>query len=366
MSVRRWLLTILSFAASLGVSLYVVISNWTNGSPALLLPPLAHVIALAGALGEIYFRAVKMQLSARALRTPLSFSTSLRTCLAGDFGGAITPGRSGGEPARFLVLSEARVPATRSVVLLYSELLLEMLTLALLTVALAIVFTNAGPALAAVAGVVGAYAASVIGFGLFGLLLAHRNASGPPPDWARYVGLNAGRWRAVQRALRKIQTGMAVVRNVRWGMAMLALGTSVLHVASRMMVLPALVLFVDPGAPLAPLVLWPLALVYGATVSPAPGGGGVVEVGFTAALGGVIAAPVLGAALLWWRFYTFYLYVLLGALAAGGTVLRALRSGEREAAAQTDETIVTEMMAEDDDPERESARRWRRRRGRAL
>jgi hypothetical protein len=33
--------------------------------------------------------------------------------------------------------------------------------------------------------------------------------------------------------------------------------------------------------------------------------------------------------LLWWRFYTFYIYILLGALIAGGTVLRALRK-ERE------------------------------------
>ena len=332
MSLRRWLLTIASFAASIGISIYVLVSNWSDGPVRLLLPPIAHAIALTGALGEIFFRAVKMRLSGSALHIPLTFGTSLRTCLAGDFGGAITPGRSGGEPARFLVLSEARVPATKSVVLLYSELVLEMLTLALLTVALAVLFTDAGPALAAVAGVVGAYATSVIGFGLFGVVLARRNASGPAPAWARYVGLNAGRWRAVQRALRKIQSGVAVVRDVRWTMAALALGVSVLHVASRMMVLPALVLFVDPATPLAPLVLWPLALVYGATVSPAPGGGGVVEVGFTAVLGGVIAAPVLGAALLWWRFYTFYLYVMLGALAAGGTVLRALRSGEREAA----------------------------------
>jgi hypothetical protein len=38
---------------------------------------------------------------------------------------------------------------------------------------------------------------------------------------------------------------------------------------------------------------------------------------------------VLGGALVWWRFYTFYLYVVLGALAAGSTVLRALREEPR-------------------------------------
>jgi hypothetical protein len=75
-------------------------------------------------------------------------------------------------------------------------------------------------------------------------------------------------------------------------------------------------------------VLWPLALFYGSVVAPVPGGGGIVEVGFKATLEGVIPVALFGASLVWWRFYTFYLYILLGALAAGGTVLRALRSAE--------------------------------------
>ena len=48
-------------------------------------------------------------------------------------------------------------------------------------------------------------------------------------------------------------------------------------------------------------------------------------------------ARIFGAALVWWRFYTFYLFILLGALAAGGTVLRALRDDD-----------VTEQETEED------------------
>jgi glycosyltransferase 2 family protein len=48
----------------------------------------------------------------------------------------------------------------------------------------------------------------------------------------------------------------------------------------------------------------------------------------------VLTASVLGGALLWWRFYTFYLYLLLGALAAGSTVLRALREKPDEVIAE--------------------------------
>jgi hypothetical protein len=78
-----------------------------------------------------------------------------------------------------------------------------------------------------------------------------------------------------------------------------------------------------------PLVVWPLALQYGGVVAPAPGGGGVIEAAFGAVLQRSIPARIFGASLIWWRFYTFYAYLPLGALAAGRTVLRALRQGRR-------------------------------------
>ncbi|HKN64825.1 MAG TPA: hypothetical protein VJW73_01025, partial [Gemmatimonadaceae bacterium] len=61
---------------------------------------------------------------------------------------------------------------------------------------------------------------------------------------------------------------------------------------------------------------------------PAPGGGGAVELAFRAALGSVIPAHVFPAALLWWRFYTFYIYIALGAIVAGRIALRAVRKTE--------------------------------------
>ena len=44
--------------------------------------------------------------------------------------------------------------------------------------------------------------------------------------------------------------------------------------------------------------------------------------------GGAIPAQLFGAALIWWRFYTFYIYILLGAVAAGNVVMRAIRKTE--------------------------------------
>ena len=102
-----------------------------------------------------------------------------------------------------------------------------------------------------------------------------------------------------------------------------------LHVSLRLAVLPIVALAMDHALPLSKLVLWPLVFLYGGAVAPAPGGGGAVEFGFKFAFGGIMSPSVLGGALVWWRFYTFYLYIVLGALAAGSTVLRALRVESR-------------------------------------
>jgi uncharacterized protein (TIRG00374 family) len=120
------------------------------------------------------------------------------------------------------------------------------------------------------------------------------------------------------------------VREAHWGLGALALGASVIHVLARLTVLPVLVYSFGVTAPLSQLLLWPLALFYGGVVAPVPGGGGFIEVVFKAALSNDIPPAVFGAALIWWRFYSFYLYVILGAIAAGRTVMRALRDGEKE------------------------------------
>ena len=325
MSFQRWLLVALSFALAVGISLWVVVSSWPHGGGALSLPGRAHLAALLLTCVEILARAVKLKWCARALRFHLALRPAIRTTLGGDFGAAITPSRSGSEPARFLILSETRVGTANALLLLFTELALEAVSLAIVAVLLVIVFPHAGGALASMVGVVGGYAVFVIGSIIAGTILARRRAHGPPPAWADAIGLHAGRWRGIQRAIRQLRDGMRAARtaDTRWLFG--ALFISVLHVVARISILPALVFAATRSVPLAPLVLWPLTLSYGAGVAPAPGGGGVIEVVYRATLGRVIPPALLGASLVWWRFYTFYLPMLLGAIVAGRAVLRAVR-----------------------------------------
>jgi uncharacterized membrane protein YbhN (UPF0104 family) len=172
------------------------------------------------------------------------------------------------------------------------------------------------------------YAAFVLGITIGAIVLSRREVRDSPPRWARRLWLGGKRWVIIQGWLEKVRTTVDSVKHIdaRWAAG--AFVMSVAHVSMRLCVLPALVLGAGASAPLAPLALWPLGFLYGAAVVPAPGGGGAVELAFRAALAGVIGTSLFAAALLWWRFYTFYLYIILGAIVAGDTALRALRKTE--------------------------------------
>jgi uncharacterized protein (TIRG00374 family) len=324
MTWRRWAFTALSFAAVIGVSVYFILGWWRAGS-AIGLPLRAHLLAIAAVLVEILTRSWKITWSAKAAHIELKFFTALRTTLAGDFGASITPARSGAEPARFLVLAEAGVPTASALVVLFAELFLEALSLATVVVVVAVVFRHAGVVLGALVGVVGGYAGFVLGIAAIAMGLARKPARDVPPTWARRIGLGGRRWIVIERWLAQVRTTVDSVRHIdlRWALGSYTM--SIIHVAMRLCVLPALVLGAGAVAPLAPLALWPLGLLYGAAVVPAPGGGGAVELAFRAALAGVIGKSLFAAALLWWRFYTFYIYIVFGAIVAGNTALRAVR-----------------------------------------
>jgi len=329
MSGTRWLLTALSFAVMVGASAWVVATNWPAGGMPLLAWP-AHAAALVAVACEMSTRAFKIQASAIAMGLPLRFGTALRVCLAGDVAAALTPARSGAEPARVLVLAESGMAPAGRIMVLFLELVLEMGSLALVCALLALVFHGRGASVNGLLALVGGYITAVLGLGALGLLLARVRADGPPPRWASALGLRGARWQLVHRTATQLQGAVHALRTARRAPMLLAFGSSVLHVLCKVAVLPLLVLIGDGSMAvtreaLAPLVLWPLALFYGGVVVPAPGGGGFIEGAFAATLKPAIPAAFFAAALLWWRFYTFYLYLLVGGLAAGDAALRALR-----------------------------------------
>lgn len=330
MSRRRWLIVVLSFAAALGVSAYLVWSGWNKHGAPPLLPWWAHLAALGVVGVEVLARGLKLHWSAAAIGVRLRVGAAVRVILGGDFAAAITPGRSGAEPARFLVLAEEGLPAASIILVLFVELFLELVSLVIIVAAMAVVFRGSGGVIGLMVGVIGAWTVLVGIAAVAGWYLSQRNTHGKPPDWARRLGFNAGAWRRVQRALRALKASLGKLRTARPGALIAATLASSVHVAARLGMLVVIVRAVAPETAVAPLVLWSLVLLYGSSIAPAPGGGGAVEFSFKLAFGSLLAADVLAGSLIWWRAYSFYLYMLLGALAAGSTVLRALRERPEE------------------------------------
>jgi uncharacterized protein (TIRG00374 family) len=317
------LLAAVSLLAAGGVCYFVIARHWPEGGASLLLPSWVHLALLGVVAIELTFRGLKIAFGARACGIALGPGTAVRATLCGDFLDAITPARVGAEPARFLVLREAGVPIAAALVILFLELFLELLALIVIATALIIILPWS-PALAAVASMVGLYGTFVLALAVIGYAGAKRGRAAPASGEAdrRWVSRLRVRLRHVTQHLR---TGMEALRRARIPILALALVFSILHVLARLAILPVLLYSVGASVPLAPSVIWPLVLLYAAALAPAPSGGGAMELGFSAALGSVIPPTFLGAALIWWRLYTFFIYVGLGALAAGRTAMRALR-----------------------------------------
>jgi len=327
MSWRRWVFVGISFAATLGVTLWVLRRGDAAEVPRdLSLPAWAHLAAFAAVLLEITTRAVKIQWAALALHIPLRFATALRVCLGGDFAASITPARSGAEPARFVILVNGGTGPAPALLVLFAELLLETWSLVFVCVVFFFAFEDRGAVVNIMNTMIVSYALLVLALGAIGYGLAHSHARGPVPGWAAAVGLHAGRWRAVQLALRSLRTNLSAFRTARQGPMFAAFVASLVHVGLKLALLPILAITMDPSLSLAPLALWGMVFLYGGAIAPAPGGGGAVEFGFQFAFRDLMSPAVLASTLVWWRFYSFYLYIMLGGLSVGTTVLRALRS----------------------------------------
>jgi hypothetical protein len=326
--VKRWLFTAFSFTVVIWVSVHAVRTSAPDGVN-LVIPPQAHLLAFLGFALEVVARCFKLSWSARAVGARLPFVTAFRTSLGGDFGAAITPARMGAEPARYLILAESGMAPASAIVVMYVELFFEAVSLIVVAGALLVLFDASRAATIAMAGIVGLYSALVFGVGAVAALLVVRNPGDASPAWALRIGLHGARWAFVARWLRRIRGTVDTFRRMHPGWGAASCLASIVHVAARCTILPSLVLTLATGpVPPGPLATWPFALIYGAGIMPAPGGGGAVELAFRASLGRAIPAGAFAASLVWWRFYTFYLYIAIGALVAGNTALRAIREAE--------------------------------------
>jgi uncharacterized membrane protein YbhN (UPF0104 family) len=240
--------------------------------------------------------------------------------LFGDAAAAVTPMRLGGEPARWLGLLSARVPARVSAAVLALEMVSYL----------------------SIVAVSGAAAAWLLGAGWWadvGPRLGARAGEGLP--WAiAVVAASVAVWVWVRRrrARRPAPAApaptLAALRGaVGWPLA-LSVPLTLASITARLAMLPVLAQTLP--APPAPgvLIMGSFALVYGQLFFPTPGGAGAVELLASAGTAGELGGTA-GPVFLAWRAITTGIPVILGfALALRRYGLPAVRNvlrGERPA-----------------------------------
>src|SRR5213594_465744 len=116
------------------------------------------------------------------------------------------------------------------------------------------------------------------------------------------------------RVRRQWRVAWAHVRRApRWALGAGALLT-VVSLAARALILPALAWGLPDGPPFGQMFFGALALLHAPLIVPLPSGGGGLEVAFLNGFAGYFGARQV-TMLLWWRFYTAILLTVFGVYA---------------------------------------------------
>ena len=323
----------LSIAAGVGATIWVAARVGASAQDLLAIPARAHLVAGGLVAVEVLSRALRIWVLARGVGVPLAFRTAVRAQLAADAAGAVTPSKVASDPTKLWVMgAQGGSLGGRGGVLL-GEMLYESAFLLMVAGTLLV----ATPVAAAIPAAILSYVAVVLLLG--GLAVWGASwAGGDPPWWWTRLRLSPARWQGLRR-----QGGHFLVYSKRLKAmsvpgVLAASAATLTHMAARILVLVGL-LVAWVGVPeegLMELVLWPFGLLYLGSLLPPPGGGGILELSFAAALGNTLSDTVLPAALLWWRMYTYYLPAALGGLVLMTERRPALDAQDAAAASASD------------------------------
>jgi len=255
--------------------------------------------------------------------------------LSGDAVAAVTPGRAGGEPIRFLGFRRGGASAPTVISAVATEYIIDLLVLVTGAAVLTVVAARQVNFLGRLTGwmssprtwlIITIVLASVT-LAIAALQRTH------PHHFRRLIGTLRGAW----HKFRQRPPGVLV----RCALCTLA------SFCARAAILPVLLASV-PGIPFISLVLGGAAVFYLYILSPTPGGVGIVEIGIISGLKGRFTSAELTRLIILWRVYAFALGALLGA----AFLVRNRIRRKREGGTQEEEALKDMLrdVAEDGDP----------------
>jgi len=247
-------------------------------------------------------RAWRIQLATRAAGGRITFQDGLRLNLYGEAACTFTPNRLGGEPARFLGMTWSGLRVVQALVALGVEVAAEWPVFGIVAIALAAYYVPDWSA-AADRFLTHSLARDLLGIELIALVALI-------VIWTLQRLVRPGAIR--HRVRRQWRVALAHVRRAPWWVLFVGALLTVVSLAARALVLPAL-LWGHPDAPSFGIMFFgSLALLHAPLVVPLPSGGGGIEVAFLSGFAGDFGPGHQVMTLLLWRFYTTILLTVLG------------------------------------------------------
>ena len=269
----------------------------------MLEPFVAHLLCVALVAADLRARAWRLQLFVGATGERLRFWDAFTANAFGEAAATLTPLRLGGQPARLFAMARHGVPLEASI----AAMAVEGITLYGVIALAAFLFT-----LAVAPGILGGIGTSVVDAGV-------RYAPWVLPITllVLVVWWSVRRERVRRRRLRspklapRPREGLrarlarfgALLRGVPPGVLALTVPLNVVNMATRVALLPVLVLTLARPPALGTLVLGSFTLLYGQLFLPTPAGAGMVEAGFLAGASGDLGGSAVRL-LFWWRVYS--------------------------------------------------------------
>jgi uncharacterized protein (TIRG00374 family) len=323
---RSWLvLTIASLVLSLAIP--VLYGGFDSLRAIRDIPPESILLLLVMIIGAWCLNSARIRLLVRALGGNLSRRAALSTVVASEFAGVATPAGAGNPATYVLLLSRHGLPMSSGAAVVAVDHLTDLVFFgtAIPTAILLFALDGGISHPLRIAGLM----LGLLVLGLVALLLLLRNYR-PFVLWAgrslyRFPRLRRFRFRLARGVLR-FRDNVRVLLSMGLARLMLLYLYCMLHWMLRYSVLAIVIWVLGKSVPWGYLFVMQGVLLFLGQVTFLPGGGGGVEIGFSALLAPYLDATSTAAALLLWRFATFYWYLIAGApvfaLATGKTAAR--------------------------------------------
>jgi len=354
---RRNVFSFLFIAATLGLIVIIAFSNneLTNAWSALFTLDFKWLIcALLGWFAYMIFDTLSMYYFLHKQKQHISLGYACFVTLTGFYYSNITPGASGGQPMQVYYLSKRDVPvpigtSAISIKFFAQQMMIVLLTSVFWFMNADFVNTQLGSFKWAI--YIG-YAINFASIPLILLVALHRPMVQAIIGFFIRLGAKMHLIKHPEDKLVRISTGLDVyhasilrlAKHPRQIIGMLVLaGLSIMGLMS----VPFSVYhaFRMSGTPWHRLFTAAFLLFVSASYTPLPGASGAQEGGFLVYFKGLFTQGTIGLALLIWRFFTYYLFLLVGAVISIVNNIRSNRRRRREEA-ETAANPVAEPAAE--------------------